>query len=170
MSKVSKYSTAGPTVRSINKLMQFKFQAKCIILHNITVNVFDSSHCPFTYFNIIILTLFFSLFLITSHIVLMLADDMACNHRNPKPATVFSHKNMELNVYGDDVEVDYRGYEVSSGVYTSPSFCESTLMLALCLSTSPEWFLKSKCKNWVFWSQKKMNRLSIITNVHDCLA
>lgn len=42
----------------------------------------------------------------------MLADDMACNHRNPKPATVFSHKNMELNVYGDDVEVDYRGYEV----------------------------------------------------------
>uniref|UniRef100_A0A8C1S4A2 GPI-anchor transamidase n=1 Tax=Cyprinus carpio TaxID=7962 RepID=A0A8C1S4A2_CYPCA len=48
-----------------------------------------------------------------SHIVLMLADDMACNYRNPKPATVFSHKNMELNVYGDDVEVDYRGYEVT---------------------------------------------------------
>ncbi|XP_062849019.1 GPI-anchor transamidase isoform X1 [Trichomycterus rosablanca] len=48
-----------------------------------------------------------------SHIVLMLADDMACNHRNPRPATVFSHKNMELNVYGDDVEVDYRGYEVT---------------------------------------------------------
>ncbi|XP_075473263.1 GPI-anchor transamidase [Ascaphus truei] len=49
----------------------------------------------------------------TNHIVLMLADDMACNSRNPKPATVFSHKNMELNVYGDDVEVDYRGYEVT---------------------------------------------------------
>ncbi|KAH0618489.1 hypothetical protein JD844_017745 [Phrynosoma platyrhinos] len=47
-----------------------------------------------------------------SHIVLMLADDMACNPRNPSPATVFSHKNMELNVYGDDVEVDYRSYEV----------------------------------------------------------
>lgn len=47
----------------------------------------------------------------------MLADDMACNHRNPKPATVFSHKNMELNVYGDDVEVDYRGYEVSRNVF-----------------------------------------------------
>jgi phosphatidylinositol glycan class K len=43
----------------------------------------------------------------------MLADDMACNARNPKPATVFSHKNMELNVYGDDVEVDYRSYEVN---------------------------------------------------------
>lgn len=54
---------------------------------------------------------FFSISFV-SHIVLMLADDMACNHRNPKPATVFSHKNMELNVYGDDVEVDYRGYEV----------------------------------------------------------
>lgn len=53
------------------------------------------------------------IFSFSSHIVLMLADDMACNHRNPKPATVFSHKNMELNVYGDDVEVDYRGYEVS---------------------------------------------------------
>lgn len=49
-----------------------------------------------------------------SHIVLMLADDMACNPRNPAPATVFSHKNMELNVYGDDVEVDYRNYEVNS--------------------------------------------------------
>nr|XP_020650364.1 GPI-anchor transamidase isoform X4 [Pogona vitticeps] len=48
-----------------------------------------------------------------SHIVLMLADDMACNPRNPSPATVFSHKNMELNVYGDDVEVDYRSYEVT---------------------------------------------------------
>lgn len=44
----------------------------------------------------------------------MLADDMACNPRNPKPATVFSHKNMELNVYGDDVEVDYRSYEVTA--------------------------------------------------------
>ncbi|XP_078416858.1 GPI-anchor transamidase [Cetorhinus maximus] len=48
-----------------------------------------------------------------SHIVLMLADDMACNPRNLKPATIFSHKNMELNVYGDNVEVDYRGYEVT---------------------------------------------------------
>lgn len=67
----------------------------------------------------------------------MLADDMACNHRNPKPATVFSHKNMELNVYGDDVEVDYRGYEVSSGVYTSPSFCESTLNVSLMFINKP---------------------------------
>ncbi|KAB1269197.1 GPI-anchor transamidase [Camelus dromedarius] len=54
--------------------------------------------------------------ILNSHIVLMLADDMACNPRNPKPATVFSHKNMELNVYGDDVEVDYRSYEDSEEI------------------------------------------------------
>jgi phosphatidylinositol glycan class K len=26
---------------------------------------------------------------------------------------VFSNANQQTNVYGDDVEVDYRGYEVS---------------------------------------------------------
>lgn len=48
-----------------------------------------------------------------SHIILMLADDMACNPRNPHPATVYNNKNEAINVYGDDVEVDYRGYEVT---------------------------------------------------------
>ncbi|XP_028408342.1 GPI-anchor transamidase-like [Dendronephthya gigantea] len=48
-----------------------------------------------------------------SHIILMLADDMACNARNPRPGTVFSNSNQQTNVYGDDVEVDYRGYEVT---------------------------------------------------------
>lgn len=47
-----------------------------------------------------------------SHIILMLADDMACNPRNPRPATVFNNAHQHINVYGDDVEVDYRGYEV----------------------------------------------------------
>ena len=42
----------------------------------------------------------------------MVADDMACNPRNPRPATVFNNANQHINVYGDDVEVDYRGYEV----------------------------------------------------------
>lgn len=37
---------------------------------------------------------------------------MACNPRNPRPATVFNNANQHINVYGDDVEVDYRGYEV----------------------------------------------------------
>jgi len=44
----------------------------------------------------------------------MVADDMACNPRNPRPATVFNNANQHINVYGDDVEVDYRGYEVST--------------------------------------------------------
>lgn len=78
---------------------------------NDTLYAFITSVIIFKYNNFERLLSFFS---ISSHIVLMLADDMACNHRNPKPATVFSHKNMELNVYGDDVEVDYRGYEVGS--------------------------------------------------------
>lgn len=43
----------------------------------------------------------------------MIADDMACNPRNPSPATVFNNANQHINVYGDDVEVDYRGYEVT---------------------------------------------------------
>ena len=48
-----------------------------------------------------------------SQIILMVADDMACNPRNPRPATVFNNANENINVYGDDVEVDYRGYEVT---------------------------------------------------------
>lgn len=44
----------------------------------------------------------------------MVADDMACNPRNPRPATVFNNADQQLNVYGDDVEVDYRGYEVNN--------------------------------------------------------
>lgn len=49
---------------------------------------------------------------IFSQIILMVADDMACNPRNPRPATVFNNVNQNINVYGDNVEVDYRGYEV----------------------------------------------------------
>ncbi|XP_058723965.1 GPI-anchor transamidase-like isoform X2 [Vicia villosa] len=43
----------------------------------------------------------------------MLADDMACNARNKYPAQVFNNENHKLNLYGDNVEVDYRGYEVN---------------------------------------------------------
>lgn len=46
-------------------------------------------------------------------IILMLADDMACNSRNSYPAKVFNNENHQLNLYGDNVEVDYRGYEVT---------------------------------------------------------
>uniref|UniRef100_F6S8C9 GPI-anchor transamidase n=2 Tax=Ciona intestinalis TaxID=7719 RepID=F6S8C9_CIOIN len=48
-----------------------------------------------------------------SQIILMLADDMACNPRNPRPGKVYNNKNEAIDVYGNDVEVDYRGYEVT---------------------------------------------------------
>ncbi|KJE96721.1 GPI-anchor transamidase, partial [Capsaspora owczarzaki ATCC 30864] len=48
-----------------------------------------------------------------SNIILMLADDMACNTRNPFPGTVFHNTKREINVYGENIEVDYRGSEVT---------------------------------------------------------
>jgi glycosylphosphatidylinositol transamidase (GPIT) subunit GPI8 len=39
-------------------------------------------------------------------IILMLADDMACNPRNSYPAQVFNNENHQLNLYGDNVEVN----------------------------------------------------------------
>ncbi|KAM4108746.1 hypothetical protein ACJW30_03G069800 [Castanea mollissima] len=40
-------------------------------------------------------------------IILMLADDMACNARNKYPAQVFNNENHKLNLYGDNVEVNH---------------------------------------------------------------
>lgn len=48
-----------------------------------------------------------------SHIILMLADDMACDARNPWPGTIFNNAHHHLNVYGEEVEVDFRGDEVT---------------------------------------------------------
>ncbi|CAK9786821.1 unnamed protein product [Cutaneotrichosporon oleaginosum] len=48
-----------------------------------------------------------------SNIILMLADDVACNARNIFPATVYANPNRQLDLYGDSVEVDYSGYEVT---------------------------------------------------------
>jgi len=48
-----------------------------------------------------------------SHIILMLADDMACNPRNVYPGHIFNNENKKLNLYGENIEVDYRGYEVT---------------------------------------------------------
>ncbi|EFJ48837.1 hypothetical protein VOLCADRAFT_60020 [Volvox carteri f. nagariensis] len=48
-----------------------------------------------------------------SNIILMIPDDMACNARNPLPAQLFNNESHLLDVYGQDVEVDYRGYEVT---------------------------------------------------------
>ena len=48
-----------------------------------------------------------------SQILLLLPDDMACNPRNAFPGTVYSNANRALDLYGENVEVDYRGYEVT---------------------------------------------------------
>jgi len=48
-----------------------------------------------------------------SNIILMLADDVACNPRNQFPATVYSSKSHPIDLYGENIEVDYRGYEVN---------------------------------------------------------
>lgn len=48
-----------------------------------------------------------------SQIILMLPDDMACNPRNTFPGTVYSNSNRAMDLYGDNIEVDYRGYEVT---------------------------------------------------------
>ncbi|KAJ1977590.1 glycosylphosphatidylinositol anchor biosynthesis [Dimargaris xerosporica] len=48
-----------------------------------------------------------------SNIILMLADDVACNPRNKSPATIYHHPNQAIDLYGQNVEVDYRGYDVT---------------------------------------------------------
>lgn len=48
-----------------------------------------------------------------SNIILMLADDVACNPRNMFVGTVYSNADRKLDLYGDDIEVDYRGKDVS---------------------------------------------------------
>lgn len=48
-----------------------------------------------------------------SNIILMLADDVSCNARNKFPGTVFSNRGRSLDLYGENIEVDYRGYDVT---------------------------------------------------------
>lgn len=47
------------------------------------------------------------------NIILMLAEDIACNPRNAHPGRVFNRGSQGLDVYGTNVEVDYRGSEVT---------------------------------------------------------
>jgi len=48
-----------------------------------------------------------------SNIILMLADDASCNSRNKFPGSVYANPGRHLDLYGDNIEVDYRGYEVT---------------------------------------------------------
>ncbi|KAF5101064.1 hypothetical protein D0Z03_000689 [Geotrichum reessii] len=48
-----------------------------------------------------------------SQIILMLSDDVSCNPRNAFPGTVYNNADRVLDLYGENIEVDYRGYEVT---------------------------------------------------------
>ncbi|KII87800.1 hypothetical protein PLICRDRAFT_162643 [Plicaturopsis crispa FD-325 SS-3] len=48
-----------------------------------------------------------------SNIILMLADDVACNARNKFSGSVYANAGRHLDLYGENIEVDYRGYEVT---------------------------------------------------------
>ncbi|CAD6197143.1 unnamed protein product [Caenorhabditis auriculariae] len=47
-----------------------------------------------------------------SNIIMMLAEEVPCNARNPRPGKVYAARAGN-NLYGSDVEVDYRGEEVT---------------------------------------------------------
>eukprot|EP00127_Corallochytrium_limacisporum_P000470 Clim_evm26s13 gene=Clim_evmTU26s13 len=49
-----------------------------------------------------------------SNIILMLPDDMACNPRNIYPGKVVGQAAQNVDLYGENVEVDYRGYQVTA--------------------------------------------------------
>ena len=79
----------------------------------------------------------------------MLADDAACNSRNHFPGCVFANRGHALDLYGENIEVDYRGYEVTvqnflrllTGMLSSPlpSFFFSRIgqpVLAACVNRS----------------------------------
>jgi phosphatidylinositol glycan class K len=61
----------------------------------------------------------------------MLADDVSCNARNKFPGTVYSNSRRSLDLYGENIEVDYRGYEVTvenflrllTGEFAIPKTC-----------------------------------------------
>jgi len=43
----------------------------------------------------------------------MLADDVACNTRNRFAGSVYAEAGRHLDLYAENIEVDYRGYEVT---------------------------------------------------------
>ena len=48
-----------------------------------------------------------------SRIILMVAEDIACNARNVFPGTLVNNELQRENLVGGEVEIDYRGPEVS---------------------------------------------------------
>ncbi|CAL8099209.1 unnamed protein product [Calicophoron daubneyi] len=48
-----------------------------------------------------------------SRIILMVADDASCNARNPRPANIYNSPYDRVNLYGESIEIDYRGNEAT---------------------------------------------------------
>lgn len=76
-----------------------------------------------------------------SQIILMLADDVACNPRNPFAGTVYSNADRKTDLYGERIEVDYKGEEVNVENFLrllSGAFCPASpvtwLPLHLCMT------------------------------------
>lgn len=44
----------------------------------------------------------------------MLADDVACSPRNPAAGTMLQRVTVEEDIYGPDIQVDFRGIEVTA--------------------------------------------------------
>jgi len=73
-----------------------------------------------------------------SNIILMLADDAACNPRNSFPATVYASAGRKLDLYGEGIEVDYRGYEVTVESFLRLLTGMSSLTLVYDVQTEPD--------------------------------
>lgn len=71
-----------------------------------------------------------------SNIILMVAEDVACNARNVFPGTVVNNELKRKNLVEGDVEVDYRGAEVSVDnlirLLTSKDAVCNVLVLSAC--------------------------------------
>eukprot|EP00347_Sterkiella_histriomuscorum_P003366 403364570 len=50
---------------------------------------------------------------VTLQIILMLPENHACNARNPYPGTIYFEADHKENFYCDDVEVDYKGDDLT---------------------------------------------------------
>lgn len=84
------------------------------------------------------------------NIILMLADDIACNSRNPFPARVYNTGRRSVDLYGSRVETDYRGNEVSVENF-----------IKVLTGLYPCWLSSSKCirSTWTRSVQIKENAL-----------
>uniref|UniRef100_A0A915N8J1 GPI-anchor transamidase n=1 Tax=Meloidogyne javanica TaxID=6303 RepID=A0A915N8J1_MELJA len=88
-----------------------------------------------------------------SNIILMLADNIPCNARNPSPAAIYNNAHSHQNLFLEDTEVDYRGYEVTA---------ENLVRLL----TNAEELTSQDLADAIetMWQQKKYNELMLIAD------